>query len=93
MTLPDGNWDVCINGEQAGTEPIETITDGRLTVAPISAMVLVKNDGTQVTGTETAKTPQQTTDHDRSGILPGCIATILLLLMMAVCIVREHKKM
>lgn len=93
VTLPDGNWDVCINGEQAGTEPIETITDGRLTVAPISAMVLVKNDGTQVTGTETAKTPQQTTDHDRSGILPGCIATILLLLMMAVCIVREHKKM
>ncbi|MCI5494046.1 MAG: type I pullulanase [Lachnospiraceae bacterium] len=93
VTLPDGNWDVCINGEQAGTEPIETITDGRLTVAPISAMVLVKNDGTQVTGTETAKTPQQTTDNDRSGILPGCIATVLLLLMMAVCIVREHKKM
>lgn len=93
VTLPDGSWDVCINGEQAGTEPIETITDGRLTVAPISAMVLVKNDGTQVTGTETAKTPQQTTDNDRSGILPGCIATVVLLLMMIVCIVREHKKM
>ena len=93
VTLPDGSWDVCINGEQAGTEPIETITDGRLTVAPISAMVLVKNDGTQVTGTETAKTPQQTTDNDRSSILPGCIATVVLLLMMIVCIVREHKKM
>ncbi len=93
VTLPDGSWDVCINGEQAGTDPIETITDGKLTVAPISAMVLVKSDGTQAAGTETEKAPQQTTDNNRSGILPGCIATVLLLLMMAVCIVREHKKM
>lgn len=93
VTLPDGSWDVCINGEQAGTDPIETITDGKLTVAPISAMVLVKSDGTQAAGTETEKASQQTTDNNRSGILPGCIATVLLLLMMAVCIVREHKKM
>ena len=32
------------HGEDAGTQVLETITDGKATVAPISAMVLVKSD-------------------------------------------------
>ena len=40
ITLPEGKWSVCINGEQAGTETLETV-EGSLTVAPISAAVLV----------------------------------------------------
>ena len=39
ITLPEGKWDVYINGEKAGTEVIETVS-GKVTVAPISAMVL-----------------------------------------------------
>ena len=41
VTLPDGKWKLCINGEQAGTETIEVV-EGTLTVPPISAMVLIK---------------------------------------------------
>ena len=37
-----GNWEVHVNGEKAGTVALETITDGVVEVAPISAMVLVK---------------------------------------------------
>lgn len=44
ITLPEGAWDVCINGETAGTEILETVTEGKVTVPPISAMVFVKND-------------------------------------------------
>lgn len=44
VSLPEGNWNVYINDTQAGTEAIETITTGSVTVAPISAMVLVKED-------------------------------------------------
>ncbi len=44
VTLPAGNkWDVYINGEKAGTEPIETVS-GTVTVEPISAMVLLKGE-------------------------------------------------
>ncbi len=43
VSLPTGAWDVYINGEQAGTEVIETITSKNVTVSPISAMVLVRN--------------------------------------------------
>ena len=56
VTLPEGVWDVYINGEKAGTEVLETISNGTATVAPISAMVLVKGEGEAVTeGTAAAK--------------------------------------
>ncbi|MCM1144856.1 MAG: type I pullulanase [Blautia sp.] len=40
--ISEGSWKVCINGEKAGVTPLETITDGKVTVGPISAMVLVE---------------------------------------------------
>lgn len=46
ITLPDGTWDVYINHEKAGTEVLTTITDGKASVEPISALVLVKGTGT-----------------------------------------------
>lgn len=44
VALPEGTWNVCINGEKAGTETIETIENGTAKVGPISAMVLVKGE-------------------------------------------------
>lgn len=40
--LTDANWDVCINDSTAGIDAIDTISDGIVTVAPISALVLVR---------------------------------------------------
>lgn len=42
ISLPEGVWGVCINAERAGTDPVETITGGKVNVEPISATVLVK---------------------------------------------------
>ena len=39
-----GEWKVCINAEDAGIEVLDTITDGKVTVDAISAMVLVKGE-------------------------------------------------
>lgn len=41
VKLPGGKWQICINGEKAGTEPIAA-AENHVKVAPISAMVLVK---------------------------------------------------
>ena len=41
MTLPEGQWTIYINGEEAGTTPLGTV-EGTVSVDPISAMVLVK---------------------------------------------------
>ena len=43
-TIAEGEWKVCINAEDAGIDVLDTITDGEVTVAPISAMVLVKGE-------------------------------------------------
>ena len=42
--VAQGTWNVCVNDQKAGIETISTITDGQVTVAPISAMVLVKGE-------------------------------------------------
>ena len=44
VTLPKGDWKVCINGEKAGTKAIQKITDTKVIVAPISAMVLCEQE-------------------------------------------------
>lgn len=41
LTLPEGTWNVCINGKKAGTEVLET-ANGSISVDGISAMVLVQ---------------------------------------------------
>ena len=45
VTIPEGKWKVCINGQKAGVETIETIEGGEYTMDGISALVLVKQDG------------------------------------------------
>ena len=41
VTLPEGNWNIYVNGEKAGTEVLGSV-EGTVTVEGISAMVLVK---------------------------------------------------
>ena len=43
VPLPNGQWQVCINGEKAGTDPIAVVEDS-ITIPPISALVLVKKN-------------------------------------------------
>ena len=45
VTLPDGLWTIYINGETAGTEALGT-AHGKISVDPISAMVLVRTGDT-----------------------------------------------
>lgn len=44
VTIPEGEWQVCIKGNQAGTEVLETVKGGEISVEPISALVLVKGE-------------------------------------------------
>ena len=49
VTIPEGKQKVCINGQKAGVETIETIKGGEYTMDGISALVLVKQDGAAMT--------------------------------------------
>ena len=56
ITLPEGAWDICINGQQAGTEVLAT-AEGTVSVDGISAMVLVQGDAAPAAGDESVATP------------------------------------
>ena len=51
VTLPEGKWDIRINGEDAGDSSLGT-AEGTVEVAPISAMVLVQEGEEPVAPTE-----------------------------------------
>ena len=46
VELPEGDWDVYVNGTTAGTEVIETVS-GTVSVPGISAMILVQEESTE----------------------------------------------
>lgn len=46
MALPEGQWTIYIDGENAGTTPLGR-SEGTVSVEPISAMVPVKAPGTE----------------------------------------------
>jgi pullulanase len=98
ITLPDGDWNVYINSEKAGTTPLETVS-GEAIVGAISALVLVKETGVNVsadasatetgsmgeTASDSAKTPQP------AAIAIICIAAVAAI-VAAVFGVRASKK-
>ena len=41
ITLPEGNWNVLVNGEKAGTQVLGTLSE-RIFIPPVSPLILVK---------------------------------------------------
>ena len=80
ITLPDGIWDVYINGEKAGTDILETVADGTVTVAPISAMVLVKS-GDSPASDPGAGTPGSNFIAWIAGIAAAAVAAVAAVLI------------
>ncbi len=42
--IAEGKWNICIDDQKAGVATLRSVTDGKVTVAPISALVLVKGE-------------------------------------------------
>jgi pullulanase len=98
ITLPDGDWNVYINSEKAGTTPLETVS-GEAIVGAISALVLVKETGVTVSAdasaTETGSTGETASDSAKTS-QPAAIAIICIAavgaIVAAVFGVRASKK-
>ena len=54
VEIPAGDWSVYVNGKKAGTTPIEKVEGTKLSVDPISALIVVGKEKTQTT-TKTLK--------------------------------------
>lgn len=45
LRITEGEWEVYAKGKQAGTDILGIITGGEVTVEPISAMIMIRNEG------------------------------------------------
>ncbi len=50
VAIPEGSWNVYVNGEKAGTSVLETVKGGSVAVEPVSALVLVREPSQGSTG-------------------------------------------
>ena len=101
VTLPDGEWDIYVNGEKAGCEVLGTVS-GTAQVEGISAMVLTKsgagNSGadTQAAGNDesTAEVSGESVESSSSVSTPVIILIVVVVICViaAVCVVVSKKK-
>lgn len=85
ITLPDGTWNVYINGEKAGTEILETITNGTVTVEPISAMVFVRESKGNTASADNSNGAVPS-DAQRSDMSAGKIALIVAVVLAGIAL-------
>lgn len=94
VTLPEGSWNVYINGEKAGTEILETVS-GTATVAPISALVLVQEDAAEPAPTDPTQPSEPgegTASRTPWGIIGGIAAAVAAAGAAVVAVVKGKKK-
>lgn len=71
IALPEGNWNAYIDGEKAGNTALYSV-EGTAKVAPVSALVLVREDASRV-----GKTTEITEETKESGSKSGPIAALI----------------
>ena len=91
VTLPNGCWDVYINGEKAGTEVIETIKTGVATVEPISAMVLVKTEG-EMEAPAKGDASSEKSGSVNKGVVAAGVAAVAAVIGGIIVFFRKKKK-
>ncbi len=84
VTLPEGEWKICVNAADAGTEPLGT-AQGEVTVEPISAMVLVK-------GQWVDSAAAQASAGEGGGMLPVILGAVTAFVIGNLLIARYRKK-
>ena len=84
VTLPEGEWSICINAQDAGTASLGTAA-GEVTVEAISAMVLVKGDW------EDPSLAQEAEAKD-PGMLPVILGAVAAFVVGNLLIARSRKK-
>ena len=70
ITIPEGDWNVYVKGQQAGIEILETVKGGTITVEPITTMVLVQEDkkaDTPADNADNGQTQEANTSRSKDG--------------------------
>ena len=86
VTLPEGQWDVYVDGERAGTEVLDTVS-GAAQVAPISALVLTRASAPAPGAPEESAPPTAAPEAPPSTGNGGLIAAIIAVVVVVIAAV------
>jgi len=87
VTLPEGTWDIRINGEDAGDVTLAT-AEGTVDVAPISAMVLVQEAEVEPQPTE----PVVAEPVEKGNMTPIVVSLAVAVVVIAAFVLLKKKK-
>ena len=105
VALPDGDWNVCAAGINAGTKSLDVVS-GEITVEPISAVILTKGDSTIVSADDKKAIENSSSDEEsanenvdsssknkvHTGVIAGIIVAIAAVAGIATYIFRKKKQ-
>ncbi len=101
VTLPDGEWEIYVNGEKAGCEVLGTASKS-VEVEGVSAMVLTKgNSGNAAADSQTEKTTESAAETSGQSVESGnsifsvrniVIAAVAVCVIVVICVVVLKKK-
>lgn len=86
INIPEGEWKVCINGEEAGTKVLSTVSGGKVKVSPISCMALVKGE------TALATSADADANNDSNNTLLYVIIGVVAVVVVVAIIILVTKK-
>ena len=93
VTLPEGNWNVYVNGQQAGLKVLASV-EGTVSVEGISAMVLIREAAPEVIPQETAPAEQAQGNSGKvnvPAILGGAAAAAAAVAAVAYVLKKKKK--
>ena len=95
VDLPEGQWEIYVSGQTAGTESLGTAS-GTVTVEPISALVLVGHGAEEDIAPETTGVPETepsvNTEEESSSLTAGHLIPLAAAVIIAVAAVVLSKK-
>lgn len=93
VTIPEGDWNVYVKGNKAGTEILETISGGTVSVDAISTLVLVQEDEKAEAPSETTETSAPASDSKDNTLIFVIIgAAVVVIGAVVIFVVSRRKK-
>lgn len=91
FSIPEGKWNVCVEGNKAGTKSLRTVDGGKVTVEGISAMVLVQGEVPDAPASSGNNTSTPKKDNTFMIIMIIVIAVIVVAAVVILIVSRKMK--
>ena len=100
VTLPEGTWNICVNADKAGTEPLGTAA-GSVEVPAMASLILVKDSNATPPVTEPDQTTANTENNGNNGgsnssnnmgLIIALVAVGVVAIAIVVALIAKKKK-